>query len=58
VANTVADTASYLTDLSVGQADPIPKAADVHGRDAISNVAHDITSSNTFQKFISNFGFP
>jgi hypothetical protein len=55
-ANAVADTASYLTDLSTGQADPIPKAADVHGRDPIANAANTITSSKAVNTFIRNWG--
>jgi phage-related protein len=56
VANTVANTASYLTDLSTGQADPIPAVESHGGRNLLSNTANTITSSKTFNTAIRNFG--
>jgi hypothetical protein len=56
IADSVIDSASYLTDVYYGRKDPPPKAADIHGRNGPGNIANTVTTSKPFNNYIQNFG--
>jgi hypothetical protein len=55
IANTLIDTASYLTDLSTGKADAPPKMSNGIPN-PVADMPSNIVNSTPFKNFVNNFG--